>query len=115
MEKPFFGYGLDYSKSFVDEINSVHNSYLNILLQVGFVGFICVFLFINRIFVETERSNNIKCHIIEGFSLINLIMCTTEVMLLQGQVILQLIMWIIMGVGIGLARQDNLLEEFEAL
>ena len=107
-ENPFFGYGLDFAYNFTDSVSSVHNSYLNMLLQVGFVGLICVFLLINYVLVRLEKSNNKGSHTIEVFTLINLVMCTTEVMLLQGQVVLQIIIWVLMGVGLGLARKEKI-------
>ena len=106
-QNPVLGYGLDYMYSFPHAVNSVHNSYLNILLQVGFLGLAFVFLFINKVFVEMEKTNIKWVFAIEGFSLINLIMSTTEVMLLQGQIVLQLIIWILMGAGLRLARKTD--------
>lgn len=94
--KPILGYGLDYSQYFD---LPVHNSYLNILLQTGFVGLGCVMLMINAILNKIVKGNSKLSHIIYIFCIVNLFMCSTEVMLLQGQVILQIIMWTLLGVG----------------
>ena len=101
-EKLFLGYGLSFSNSISGELMSVHNSYLNVMLQMGIVGLLIVVITINGILrrIEGEGSTEFS-KITEAFTLINLFMCVSEVMLLQGQVILQLLIWIMMAIGLG--------------
>lgn len=102
-ESPILGYGLDYSQHFPV---AVHNSYLNVLLQTGIVGLLFVLLFLNGFLNKMIRKNNSISRTIFIFSLVNLLMCSTEVMLLQGQIILQLIIWSLFGIGINQQLKD---------
>lgn len=97
--KPFMGYGLDYN-SVLNQGISVHNSYLHILLQSGIIGIITVLLLLNSIMKRITNRKNNWSFIIAIFSLVNFIMCSTEVMLFQGQIILQIIIWSILGIGL---------------
>lgn len=109
--KPLFGYGLDYSESFYDVYGfSVHNSYLNILLQNGIIGLVTIFLLINSSINGIKYKYDFNKSIIFIFTMTNLLMCASEVMLLQGQIILQIIIWSLIGIGnnmIDLGKSDS--------
>ena len=95
-KSPIIGYGLDYSKYFD---TAIHNSYLNILLQTGLVGLGCVMLMINTTLNRMIKNGNKLSYLLFILCIVNLFMCSTEVMLLQGQIILQIIMWGLLGSG----------------
>ena len=95
-ERPIAGFGLDFSDAFS---LSVHNSYLQILLQSGAVGFALVFAFINCSLNRMNRNHSTLASLTFLYTLVNLTMCVMEVMLFQGQVILQIIIWAIVGLG----------------
>ena len=97
-QKPLLGWGLDYS---VNYSSSIHNSYLNILMQTGLVGLLSLYMVINKLLNTALKASDKTCEIIVGFTLINLVMCTNEVMLLQGQIILQLFIWVMLALGAG--------------
>ena len=101
MRRPVWGYGLDYNKI---DVLSIHNSYLNCILQLGFCGLAAVLTAINTVISKIENAGTMACSLISCFSLVNLVMCLNEVMLFQGQIVLQTIIWSIMGIGIGLSR-----------
>lgn len=95
-KSPYIGYGLD--TSFIDI--SMHNSYLQILLESGFIGIIGFFILINCIFNKIKKNTGEIYNMIFIISLVNLLLATTEVMLFHGQIILEMIVWAIMGIGL---------------
>lgn len=104
-QRPLFGYGLAN-----ETVNSsgVHNSYLSILLQTGILGIVSLFLVVNSILKKSEKKNTVISGQIQSYTCINLIMCLTEVMLLQGQIILQVIIWLILAIGLGYNDKNNM-------
>ncbi len=106
-QSPIWGYGLDYSNYFSWP---VHNSYLNILLQTGVIGLISVIALINTFLnLRIKNGKNIS-YLIAIITMSNLIICSFEVMLLQGQIILQIIVWILIGLNInenGIYKKDQ--------
>ena len=100
-KSPLLGYGLDYSQQF--DI-SVHNSYLNILLQTGILGIFAFLLLINNILNTIIKKNQFLSTILFIFAIVNLLISSAEVMLLQGQLVLQLVIWCLFGIGINQKR-----------
>ena len=96
-QNPVCGYGLDYSDYF---FKPVHNSYLNILLQTGMLGLISVIVLINTFLNLRIKNGKSISSAIAIITMSNLIMCSFEVMLLQGQIILQIIVWALIGLNI---------------
>ena len=94
-KSPLLGYGLDYSQQF--DI-SVHNSYLNILLQTGILGIFAFLLLINNILNTIIKKNQFLSTILFIFAIVNLLISSAEVMLLQGQLVLQLVIWCLFGI-----------------
>ncbi len=95
--KWLLGYGLDYS--YLGEI-SIHNSYLNILLQGGILQLSIIIIFINLLLNYIINYNNdfkLLCLIC---CLVNLLMCVTETMLFGGQIIIQILIWVIWGISV---------------
>ena len=88
--------------------SGVHNSYLSILLQTGILGIVSLFLVVNSILKKSEKENTVISGQIQSYTCINLIMCLTEVMLLQGQIILQVIIWLILAIGLGYNDKNNM-------
>lgn len=101
---PMWGHGLDTS---IFDIQ-LHNSYLQLMLESGVMGIVGVFLLLNIIINNIIKTGSPASKTIFFFTLVNLLMCTTEVMLLHGQMVLQIIMWGIMGVGLNTAKSHNL-------
>lgn len=95
-QSPYFGYGLD--TSFIDI--SMHNSYLQIILESGAFGMIGVVILINSILGQICKNGGKIYKLIFIFSLVNLLLSTTEVMLFHGQMILEVMVWAIMGIGV---------------
>lgn len=95
-QKPFLGYGLDTTSIDI----SMHNSYLQHILESGIVGILLLFFLINSVLNNIIKNKSNLHHLLFIYTLVNLLMCTTEVMLLHGQMILQILMWAIMGLGL---------------
>lgn len=93
---PYFGYGLD--TSFIDI--SMHNSYLQMILESGAVGMIGLVILINCVLNQISSNNGRQYKLVFIYTLVNLLMATTEVMLFHGQMILEVLVWSIMGLGV---------------
>lgn len=96
MENPLFGHGIDITN--IVEI-SVHNSYIQCMLQFGLVGTISFAILIHQVLKKILKNNGTLAKVIYFFTIVNLIMSTTEVMILQGQLIIQILIWALMGIG----------------
>ncbi len=97
----FFGYGLDYSYTQynIGTGNSIHNTYLDLMMCGGIVLVVLITWLIISILDIVIKKWSLKNYYLYAFSLINLFMCVSEVILLRGQVVLQILMWIIMVIG----------------
>lgn len=96
MDSPLLGYGMDIT----DKIGiSVHNSYIQCMLQFGLIGTIAVVVLIHEVLSKMMKNKCALTTVIYIFTLINLLMSTTEVMMLQGQLIIQILIWALMGIG----------------
>lgn len=102
--EPILGHGLDTS---IFDIQ-LHNSYLQLMLESGVMGMIGVFLLLNCSLNKAIKTNISVNKTLFYFTLVNLLMCTTEVMLLHGQMVLQIIMWGIMGASLNTVKSHNL-------
>lgn len=95
-KSPIIGHGLDISDILDIQF---HSSYLQIILQSGFLGIGCIFLWINNCLNRIMKNDTSISKYIFICSLANILMSTTEVMLFQGQMILQTIIWMLIGMG----------------
>ena len=95
-QSPYWGYGLD--TSFIDI--SMHNSYLQMILESGAVGMIGVVILINCVLSQISSNSGRQYKLVFIFTLVNLLLATTEVMLFHGQMILEVLVWSIMGLGL---------------
>lgn len=102
-QQPIIGHGLD-TLSF--DI-SVHNSYLQHLLECGTLGIVLLFLVLNSILNTMISNHNSISKLLFFYTLINMLMATNEVMLLHGQMILQILIWSIMGLGLNTKLKDH--------
>lgn len=102
--EPLLGYGLDTS---VFDMQ-LHNSYFELLLESGAIGVMGVFFLLNYILNKMMDSKTPMSIVFFFFTLVNLLMCTTEVMLLHGQMILQVVIWAIMGAGLNKKKNGEL-------
>ncbi len=105
LDKPVFGHGPYYLPRNLFEIElSAHNLYLQVALQVGFTGLAALLgtLFaIWRVFWHGRRDHRVR--LAAAFTTALLIQQTFDVSLTQHNLSLGLLMWMIMGIGAGLA------------
>lgn len=102
-QSPFWGYGLDTSTINI----SMHNSYLQIIMEIGVIGMIGILILINSILNQINRNKGRVYKLIFIFTLVNLLVSTTEVMLLQGQMVLEILVWSIMGLGLNKTLMES--------
>lgn len=100
-ESPLFGHGFG---AFSNFNISPHNSYLGIGIQSGLFGLTSIALFINSLFnimYKYRQEQIVKT--CTCFFVGNLVVCSFEVMLFQGQLVLSLLLWLIVAIGVSKA------------
>lgn len=107
-QKPLFGYGLDATPRLIYETEfSSHNLYLQIMLQVGIVGFVVLmapllFISLRLACIKSKLSIVFFC-----FLILILIHECFEVTFTQNMIISGLPMWFLLGVGFHENRMNN--------
>lgn len=100
--KPFFGYGPNVVASdLISKNASTHNLYLNITLQLGYIGLVILIVILFIIFLSYLKQ---KANIITKLSAVFFFGILThqlfEITLIQNQLSIGLFQWIIVAVGV---------------
>jgi O-antigen ligase len=109
LDAPLFGHGPYYLPRNLFAIDlSAHNLYLQVALQVGLLGvsaLLAMLYAVWRVFWQGRHDNRVR--LAAGFTAAILIHQTFDVSLTQHNLSLGLLMWMIMGLGAGLAINSS--------
>ena len=105
-ENWLFGYGLDYFQP-SGFIESIHNSYLNLFLQGGIIQLSSVLFLINKSLNRILDNMDKEKYICFCCCLVNLLISLLENMLFEGQLILQVLIWTILGLGMNISFKEG--------
>lgn len=114
-QKPFLGYGPGtLARDLYIHNQSPHNLYLNILMQIGYLGLILVLLIFLLIWMGMIRcKNNFLVRLSASFFVGIIVHQSFETTLFQNQLSIGLLQIFIVGVGFSIATHMNQLEKHE--
>jgi O-antigen ligase len=113
-QQPFFGYGSGaLLRDFIDTSLSAHNLYLQVSLQIGLIGLGLLVLILTLVWMMyLNGKGNPKVRLVASFFIGTLTYQLFEVTLTQNNFGLAIIQWVIIGLGISYAvNNDEQLED----
>ena len=106
LNRPVIGYGLDVTpESLLGGTWSSHNWYLQVLLQMGIIGFVLLILLLRMIWRDLLLLNKRQTIISAGFLMGVLFWQCFEVSLTQNNFPSGIVVWLIFGIGLSEARK----------
>ncbi|MEX2948675.1 O-antigen ligase family protein [Staphylococcus warneri] len=101
-QKPYLGYGMNtVSSDLINVDKSAHNLYLNTLLQIGYIGFVCFILLMFVIWMKlTSEKNDFIVRLSGAFMIGILVHENFEITLFQNQLSIGMLQWMILGIGL---------------
>lgn len=108
-KNPWFGYGVGINASDVSDTNfTAHNLYLQLLLEVGIVGFIVFFLLMLSIWkILNKQLDNFAAKWSACFLLGILVYESFELTLFQNNYSISMLQWLIITFGINFATRNS--------
>lgn len=101
-QKPFLGHGPGtVSSDFIDFGSSAHNLYLQIALQTGYLGLISFFILLFNFWLIIWKARHNKIvQLSASFFITTLIHQSFEISLIQNQLAVGIMQWLVLGIGI---------------
>lgn len=110
--KPYIGYGPGAMASeLIATDQSPHNLYLNVLMQLGYIGLMAFILLLLIFWLAiSEVKNNFIIRLVGSYFIAILIHQSFEITLFQNQLSVGLLQWFILGIGFSIAINSKLKE-----